>query len=207
MTPPSPSGTVTGDGPRLRLAGHRLGLRRQRRPRCACARRATRVGVLECGRRFARRRLAALDLGRAALLLGAAARDARDLPADALQGRRDRERRRGRRRLARLRQHALPRAPSVLRGPAVGRARRLGGRARAALRRGGADARRRRLRRGRNPPTTCCASSRARSGSRTPTPRRTSACCSTASRGSRYRTRSSAAPGPPGRLACAAGAA
>ena len=38
---------------------------------------------------------------------------------------------------------------ALLRGPAVGRARRLGGRARAALRRGRADARRRRLRRGR----------------------------------------------------------
>ena len=38
---------------------------------------------------------------------------------------------------------------ALLRGPAVGRAQRLGDRARAALRRGRADARRRRLRRGR----------------------------------------------------------
>ena len=69
-----------------------------------------RVGVLECGRRFADDELAALDLGPAALLLGAAARDARDLPAVDLQGRGDRQRRRRRRRLARLREHALPRA-------------------------------------------------------------------------------------------------
>ena len=52
--------------------------------------------------------------------------------------------RRRRRRLARLRQHALRAARGVLQGPAVARHHRLEGRAGAVLRPGEADARRRR---------------------------------------------------------------
>ena len=65
---------------------------------------------------------------------------------------------------------------ALLRGPAVGRAGRLGDRARAALRRppSGCSASSPTTRTTR--PTTCCASSRARSASRTRTPRRASAC-------------------------------
>ena len=57
-----------------------------------------------------RRRPAALDLGPAALLLRAAARHARDLPADDVPRRLRSSPARRRRRLARLREHALPRA-------------------------------------------------------------------------------------------------
>ena len=107
------------------------------------------VGVLECGRRFGdddfprstwdvRRYFWAPRLGMRGIFRLSTFKDVGD-----------RQRLRGRRRLARLREHALPRAPQVLRGPAVGRPRRLGDRARAALRRGRADARRGRLRRGR----------------------------------------------------------
>ena len=69
--------------------------------------------------------------------------------------------RRGRGRwVARLREHALPRARALLRGPPVGRARvRLGRRPGAALRRGGAHARRHRGAPPTTPPTSCCASS------------------------------------------------
>ena len=117
------------------------------------------------------------------------------------------ERRRGRRRLARLREHALPRAPALLRGPAVGELADWEADARAALRRGRADARRRRLRRGR-PRRRPAARVRARDRRRGhATPRRASACSSARARGRRCPTRTSAAPGRTARAACAAGAA
>ena len=47
------AGSGDGRGLRLRLAGDRLGLRRQRLGAAPRPRRATSVGVLECGRRFA----------------------------------------------------------------------------------------------------------------------------------------------------------
>ena len=119
-----------------------------------------RVGVLECGRRFADEDFprSTWDLRRYfwAPRLG----HARDLPAVDLQGRRDRQRRRRRRRLARLREHALPRARRrFYEDPQWAGLRRLGDRARAALRRGGADARRRRRTTRTTRPTSCCASS------------------------------------------------
>ncbi len=107
-------------GPRLRLAGRRLGLRRQRR-RAA----AEREGPPRRGDRvrpaLRRRRAAALHLGPAPLLLRAAARDARDLPAVDVPRRGGRLRRGRGRRLARLREHALPRAAALLRATASGR--------------------------------------------------------------------------------------
>ena len=117
--------------------------------RCGSRRRATGSAVLECGRRFNDDELpkSTWDLRRYwyAPRLGLQ----RHLPADDLQGRRDRVRERRGRRVARVREHALPRAGALLRGPAVGGAGGLAGRAGAALRGGRADARRRRLRRGR----------------------------------------------------------
>ena len=140
------------------------------------AQKGYRVGVLECGRRFADDELPKSTWDAAPLLVRAAARAERDLPADDLQGRRDRVRLRRRRRVARLRQHALPRARPLLRGPAVGGARRLAGRARAALRRGRADARRRHLRRGRSRRRLPARVRGGDRGRRRPTPRRASAC-------------------------------
>ena len=106
--------------PRLRLARDRLRVRRQRLRAPARAegapRRGARVRAALQGRRAAE-----VHVGRAALLLRAAAGDARDLPADDLPGRRDRERVRRRRRVARLREHALSRARPLLQRPAVGR--------------------------------------------------------------------------------------
>ena len=94
-----------------------------------------------------RRGLRRVDAARTAtLLLGAEARDARDPAHDLLQGRLRRLRQRRRRRQPRLREHALPGAARLLRGPAVGRARRLGARAGAPLRHRRADARRHRVR-------------------------------------------------------------
>ncbi len=128
---------------RLRLARDRLGLRWQRlgaaprreglRGRCARVRAALR-----------RRRVPEEHGRRQALLLEPAPRDEGDLPPDELQGRRGRLRLRRRRRQPRLRVHAVRAAEAVLRGPPVGGDRRLGERARAALRRGAANARRRR---------------------------------------------------------------
>ena len=83
----------------------------------------------------------------AALLLAAPLRLPRGDADDLLQGRLHRLRQRRRRRQPRLRQHALPGAPGLLRRPAVGRAGQLGARAGAALRHRGADARRGRVRR------------------------------------------------------------
>ena len=95
-----------------------------------------------------------------------------------MQGRGDPVRCGRRRRQPRLREHAVPGAEALLRGSAVGRAGGLGGRARAALRHGGADARGRAgdLRRsGRR----AAQAGRARtSASRTPTRRSTPACTS-----------------------------
>ncbi len=102
-----------------------------------------------------------LDLGPAALLLGAAAGDARDLPAHRVPRRDGRVGQRRRRRLARLREHALPRARALLRRSAVVGPAGLGSGARAALRHRRADARRRH-RRGRRPRRPAPARVRAR---------------------------------------------
>ena len=137
------------------------------------------VGVLECGRRFAdddlpsstwdvRRYFWAPRLGMRGIFR-----------LSIVQGRRDRQRRRRRRRLARLREHALPRAAALLRGPAVGRAGRLGGRARAALRRGRADARRGGLRPGRSRRRPAARVRERDRRARTRTRRPASACSST----------------------------
>ena len=105
--------------------------------------------MLECGRRFADDELprSTWDLRRYFYAPRLGMRGIFRLTT--FQGRRDRLGRGRRRRLARLREHALPRAAALLRGRRSGRARRLGGRAGAALRRGRADARRGDLRRGR----------------------------------------------------------
>ncbi len=81
-----------------------------------------------------------------ALLLGAADRPPRGVPAHPVQGRVHRLRVGRRRREPRLREHPVPRAAGVLSRPAVGRARRLGGGDAPALRHRRADARSRRLR-------------------------------------------------------------
>ena len=121
-----------------------------------------------------------------------------------LQGRLHRQRRGRRRRLPRLREHALPRAAALLRRSAVGRPeRRLGRRAGAALRHGRAHARGHRRRRRTIPPTTSCAPSAASSAWTTPTRRRASASTSA----TRSATRTSAARAPSGRRARRAGGA
>ena len=101
---------------------------------------ACREGLLGRGARvrqsLSRRGLRRVDPeAPAPLLLGAAAGHARRPAHDLLQGRLRRLRQRRRRRQPRLRQHALPRPPRLLRGPAVERARRLGARAGPPLRR------------------------------------------------------------------------
>ena len=95
-----------------------------------------RVAVLEAGRRFRPRGLPADELGPAQLPVGPSARDARH-PADLVAAQRRRALGRGRRRrLARLREHALPAARCVLPRPAVAAHHRLAGRACAVLRPG-----------------------------------------------------------------------
>src|SRR5690606_25239797 len=132
-TPTVPARLDTARAARLRLARDRLRFRRERERAAAGAEGlpGRRAGVRAPVRRP---RAAEVHLGSAALLVRAAARVERDLPADGLQGRGDRVRRRRRRWLARVREHALPRARALLRGPAVGGPQRLAGRARAALR-------------------------------------------------------------------------
>src|SRR5919106_922946 len=122
---------------RLRLAGDRLRVRRQRggaapgREGLPGRRARMRSALRGLG-------LRALGVEPASLLLGAATRPAGNLPADCVQGRLHRLRVRGRRRQPRLREHPLPRASGVLPRPAVGRAGRLGAGAGAVLRHGGA---------------------------------------------------------------------
>ncbi len=205
LTRPAAGRIDSAGGLRLRLARHRLGLRRQRQ------RAAARAEGLQ-GRRgrvrapLRRRRAAEVDVGPAPLLVRAAARPERHLPADDLQGRRDRVRLRRRRRLAGLREHALPRAGAAStrtrsgRGSTTGRSRSP----RTTRRPSGCSASPPTTRT--IPPTTTCASTRRRSAWPRRTPRRGSA-CSWARRARRSRTRSSAARDRIARAACAAGAA
>ena len=107
----------------------------------------------------------------------------------------------------RLRQHAVPRAPGVLRRPADGRAGGLGARARAALRRGRADARRHDLRPGHagRPAAQGVRASRLGVGDTYAKPR--ASACSWARRARRCPTRTSAARARSAPAACAAAAA
>ena len=104
-----------------------------------------RVGVVECGRRFARRRLRQDRLEPEALLLGPAARAARDLPDDPLPRRLHRLGLGRRGRQPRLREHPLQSAARVLPRPPVGGSGRLGRGAGAPLRHRRVDARRDRV--------------------------------------------------------------
>ena len=101
-----------------------------------------RVGVLEAGRRYRDEDYAKTTWDLQALPLGAGARPARHLPPDPVQGRLHRERRGGRRRQRRVRQHALPGQPGVLHESAVARLDDWAAYARAALRDRRAHARR-----------------------------------------------------------------
>ena len=164
------------------------------------------VAVLECGKRFTRRRLPQLDLGQPPLLLGAADGDEGDLPAQPLQGRRRGQRLRRRRRQPRLRQHALRPPLALLRRPAVGRPRELGG-ARSpptTKPRSGCSASSSTTRTTR--PTSCCASSARSWASPTPTARRRSGSTST-TRARPSPTPTSKARGRSGPAACSAAAA
>ncbi len=133
-------------GPRvssLRRPGHRVGLRRLRH-RTAADREGL-PGRRARGRRALRgRRLPGHVLRRQAVPLRAVAGDVRHPAHRHGQGLPDPRRRRRRRWVARLRQHALRAARRLLPRPVVVAHHRLEGRARALLRPGQADARRRR---------------------------------------------------------------
>ncbi len=140
-------GTTDDEQPqlRLRLARHRLGLRWQclgAAPRAEGLLRR-RAGVWQALRR---RWLRALGLGRAPLLLVAAARVARHAAHECLQGHGDPQWRRGRWGQPRLQRRPLSPSGELLQRPSVGRARGLGEGARPALRRDRTDARGLRLR-------------------------------------------------------------
>lgn len=81
------------------------------------AQKGYRVAVLEAGRRFADDEYAATTW-QASKYYWMPTRDEGHLPAHPLQGRADRVGIRRRRRLARLREHAVPRPPALLRRPA-----------------------------------------------------------------------------------------
>ena len=173
----------------LRLAekGHRVGVRRMRPA-------------------LRRRRLRQDRLEPEALLLGPAARAARDLPDDALPRRLHRLGLGRRRRQPRLREHPLPRAAGVLPRPQWAGLGGWDAELAPALRHRRADARRDRVpRRGPRRPAAQGAAARSWASPR-PTSRPASASTS-ASPARRSRTRSSAARARRGAAASAAGAA
>ena len=111
------------------------------------------VAVLEAGKRYQRRGLRQDVVAAAQVPLDAAARLLRHPAHRQAQGRADPVRRRRRRRLPGLRQHALRAARPVLQGPGLGAHHRLEARDGAVLRPGEAHARRHDRTRSRPPPT------------------------------------------------------
>ena len=153
---------------RLRLAGRRLRLRRQRLG-AAAVREGLLGGRARVRTALRRPRVPARDGRPQALLLEPAPGHEGDLPADDLQGRLGCLRLRRRRRQPRLREHAVRAAEGVLRGPPVGGDGPTG-RARwppTTPRRSGCSASSKT--RTRTRPTSCCASSARSSASATPT--------------------------------------